>query len=316
MKNIQSISKNTCIPDDMETMRLDQALAKLYPEFSRSRLQQWIKQQKVLLNKTPCRPRDPVHPGDNIQIHAELEAEIPWQGQVMDLNIIHQDDDLLIIDKPRNQVVHPGAGNPDGTLVNALLHHFPALAAVPRAGIIHRLDKDTSGLLICAKTIQSHTYLVDKLQQRAIKREYETIVYGDIISGSTIDLPLGRHPHQRTKRAVVAHGKPAITHYRVLKRYNQFTHLKVNLETGRTHQIRVHLSHQKHPIVGDKTYGGPAKLPKGCSDPLRAFLKQCRQQMLHARRLGMEHPTSGEYCTWESPRPNDMVELLSLFSEL
>ncbi len=315
MKNTESITHNTCIPDHMEPMRLDQALAKLCPEFSRSRLQQWIKQEKVLLNGSPCRARDRVVPGDKVQICALLETAILWQGQAMDLDIIYQDDDLFVINKPRNQVVHPGAGNPDGTLVNAILHQFPELSVIPRAGVVHRLDKDTSGLLVCAKTIQSHGYLVDLLQQRKVKREYEAIVYGDIISGSTIDLPIGRHPHQRTKMAVATHGKPAVTHYRIIKRYGSFTHLKISLETGRTHQIRVHLAHKKHPIVGDLTYGGPPKFPKNCPDDLHEYLKCCRQQMLHARRLGLAHPTTGENCLWESPLPDDMTSLRDLLTQ-
>ncbi|MCG8427321.1 MAG: 23S rRNA pseudouridine(1911/1915/1917) synthase RluD, partial [Chromatiales bacterium] len=270
----------------MAGKRLDQVLPLLFPDFSRSRLQQWIKEGLVTVDGQCHRPRDKVVGGERVTLEVVLEEQVECKPQPLDLAIIHEDDQILVINKPAGLVVHPAAGNPDGTLQNGLLHHEPNLIQLPRAGIVHRLDKETSGLLVVAKTPGAHKSLIEQLQAREIKREYRAVVTGVMTAGGMVDEPIGRHPSQRTKMAVVRSGKPAVTHYRVIERYRSHTYLKVFLETGRTHQIRVHMAHIHYPMVGDPVYGGRLKMPQGASDALREQLQLFRRQALHARRLG------------------------------
>lgn len=292
--------------------RLDQALAILFPDFSRSRLQQWVKQERVTLDGVVHRSRDKLVGGEQVELNALIEDQVECRPQAIPLDLVYEDDQILVVNKPVGLVVHPAAGNPDGTLQNALLHHDPELVQLPRAGIVHRLDKDTSGLLVVARTTGAHRSLVEQLQDRAFKREYRTIVTGVMTAGGTVDEPIGRHPIHRTRMAVVFSGKPAVTHYRVIERFKAHTYLRVQLETGRTHQIRVHLAHIRYPIVGDPVYAGRLRMPGGMTDALRSELKGFRRQALHARRLGLTHPTTGEWVEWESPLPDDMEQLLAV----
>lgn len=308
----EQIRLTQVVPAELAGLRLDKAMSKLFSDYSRERLQRWIQQEWVKLNGKHPSQREKVHTGDLIEIYAELEREIPWTGEPIALNIIYEDDTLLIINKPVGLVVHPAAGHYTGTLVNALLHHAPELAQLPRSGIIHRLDKDTSGLLVVAKTLTAHTELVRQLQQRSIKREYVTIVTGNLISGGTVDAPIGRHPIHRKRMAVIESGKEAITHYRIIERFPSHTYLRVFLETGRTHQIRVHMAHIQHAIVGDATYGGRLKIPPQASSELIDYLHKFKRQALHAYRLGLIHPKTKEYCEWEAPLPEDMQQLLQI----
>lgn len=305
------ISLQAEVPLEQSGKRLDQIAAHLFPDFSRARLQSWIKQGELLVNGRQLRPRDKLQEGDSLVIQAELEAADDWEAQPLPMNIVFEDEQLLILNKPAGTVVHPAAGNYSGTLLNGLLHHFPALQELPRAGIVHRLDKDTTGLMVVAKTLQSHTHLVNLLQAREISREYEAVVQGVMTGGGTVDAAIGRHPVNRKKQAVSAGGKPAVTHYRVAKRFRSHTHLMVKLETGRTHQIRVHMAHINHPLVGDPVYGGRFQLPAACSPELAAQLRAFRRQALHARRLSFVHPGSGAEMTWEAPLPDDMQALLA-----
>ena len=314
MKNTgqHQINLSAVIPSEMAGKRLDQALATLLTDYSRARLQAWISDGSIKINDEIKRPKDKVQGGETVTVNATHQVQEKWQAQAIQLNIIYEDDHLLVINKPIGLVVHPAAGNPDSTLVNALLHYCPTLNELPRAGIIHRLDKDTSGLLVIAKTLIAHTHLVRQLQARTVKREYNALVNGTIISGGTINAPIGRDSHHRKKMAVTHSGKEAITHYRVIERFAAHTLLKVNLETGRTHQIRVHMAYIHHPIVGDATYGGRLKLPKNISIELTEALRNFKHQALHARRLGLIHPVTHEYCDWQAPLPKDMAHLLSL----
>lgn len=299
------------IPTELAGTRIDQALAKLLPEYSRSLLKTWIDNHKITVNGELWPPKAKVAGDETVVIDVELEKQTTHEPEPIELNIVYEDDDILVINKPVGMVVHPGAGNRASTLLNALLHHTPELKNIPRAGIIHRLDKDTSGLLVIAKTLKAHTYLVRQLQWRKIHREYETIVYGELISGGTIEAQIGRHPTKRTKMAVVDtdRGKIAITHYRIIKKYSNFTHLRVKLETGRTHQIRVHLAHIHHPIVGDHVYGR-IRLPKNAPENLVEALQNFKRQALHASKLGLTHPTSHKWMEWEAKLPQDMQKLI------
>lgn len=298
----------------MVGLRLDQAAARLFPDFSRARLQTWIKDGSLRVDSRQGRGKDRLAGGEELVLAAEAETQSGWRPQEMALDIVFEDEAILVLDKPVGLVVHPAAGNREGTLLNALLHHCPELASIPRAGIVHRLDKDTSGLMVVAKTLASHRRLVAGLQQRAVKREYQALVKGVVTAGGTVDAPLGRHPAHRTRRAVTGGpgSRAARTHYRVLRRFGHFSHLQLQLETGRTHQIRVHLAHIHHPIVGDQTYGGRLTRPGGIGADLAAFLQTFRRQALHAFRLGFEHPLSGDFGQWQSPLPPDMRELLAL----
>ena len=306
---------NSQVTKEQAGKRLDQVLSQLFSEYSRSRLQRWIKDGRVLLDGEPCQPRDKVWGGEKIELRPQLEEEVDAKAEAIPLDILFEDDELLVVNKPAGLVVHPAAGNPHGTLLNALLHHQADLSQIPRAGIVHRLDKETSGLLVVAKTLQAQTSLVNQLQARSVKREYRAIVQGLMTSGGHVDQPIGRHPVNRLRMAVHARGKPAITHYRILERYRAHTYLKVNLETGRTHQIRVHMAYIHHPLLGDPVYGGRLRLPAGATQALQDGLRQFRRQALHAARLELQHPASGEQKLWEAPLPEDMQQMLELLQE-
>jgi len=296
--------------------RLDATAARLFADFSRSRLQSWIKSGALQVNGDTKRPRDKVFAGDRLSVNAELSAEVSWQGQDIALDILYQDDSILVLNKTAGLVVHPAAGHADGTLVNALLHHNPELNTLPRAGVVHRLDKDTSGVMVVAKTLPAHQSLVNQLQLRSVKREYCAVCIGVMTGGGTVDAPIGRHPRQRKKMAVVPHGgKSAITHYRLEQRFAHHSAIAVTLETGRTHQIRVHMAHRHHPLVGDPTYGGRPRVPPGASQTLIDCLRGFRRQALHARKLGLIHPQSGELMEFECDLPADMQALLEVLQQ-
>jgi 23S rRNA pseudouridine1911/1915/1917 synthase len=292
--------------------RLDQAAAELFPDFSRSRLQRWIRDGRLTVDHATRAPREPVREGERLRLDAEVEPEGDWQPVEMALRIIHEDADILVIDKPTGLVVHPAAGHADDTLLNGLLARYPELAQVPRAGIVHRLDRDTTGLLVVARTLAAQTVLVAAMQRHDVSREYRAIVNGVPISGRTIDRPLGRHPRDRQRMAVLeAGGREAVTHYRVLERYRAHALLQVQLETGRTHQIRVHLAEAGFPVTGDPAYGGRVRLPKHPTPELTACLRGFGRQALHAFRLSFVHPGSGETVAFEAPMPEDMEALLA-----
>jgi len=299
------------IPASLAGTRLDLVLAELFPEYSRSRLQQWIRSGEARIDGNTSRAKAVVSGGEEVEIVASLEDQMECEAQPIPLQVIYEDESLLVIDKPAGLVVHPAAGNPDGTLQNALLHHDPRLASVPRAGIIHRLDKQTSGLLVIARNLAAHKFLVEELQARNITREYEAVVAGVMTAGGTVDAPVGRHPVDRKRMAVVTKGKPAVTHYRVSERYRGHTRIRVQLETGRTHQIRVHMAHIGYPIAGDQTYSGRPRIPKGASQALVEVLRDLKRQALHAVRLGLRHPASGEPMQWHSELPADLASLIA-----
>ncbi|HGE2267887.1 TPA: 23S rRNA pseudouridine(1911/1915/1917) synthase RluD [Pseudomonas aeruginosa] len=303
------------VPFELGGQRLDQIAAQLFPEHSRSRLAGWIKDGRLTVDGAVLRPRDIVHSGAQLVLEAEQEAQGEWLAQDIELEIVYEDEHILVIDKPAGLVVHPAAGHQDGTLLNALLYHVPDIANVPRAGIVHRLDKDTTGLMVVAKTLEAHTKLVAQLQARSVSRIYEAIVIGVITSGGTIDAPIGRHGVQRQKMAVVDAGKVAVSHYRVLERFRAHTHTRVKLETGRTHQIRVHMSHIGYPLVGDPVYGGRFRIPPVASQTLVQTLREFPRQALHARFLELDHPATGVRMKWESPLPEDYLWLLSLLRQ-
>ncbi|MEH6388862.1 23S rRNA pseudouridine(1911/1915/1917) synthase RluD [Pseudomonas profundi] len=295
--------------------RLDQVAAQLFSDYSRSRLQGWIKDGSLTVDGRTLRPRDTLYGGEKLELEAELEDQGDWKAEAIDLEIVYEDHAILVINKPAGLVVHPAAGHQDGTLLNALLHHAPELAKVPRAGIVHRLDKDTTGLMVVAKTLEAQTDLVLQLQARSVTREYECVVVGVMTAGGKVDEPIARHGTNRQKMAVMAGGKQAVSHYRVISRFRAHTHVKVKLETGRTHQIRVHMSHLRFPLIGDQTYGGRLRIPPGASPELISMLREFPRQALHARRLELVHPDDGRTMRWEAPLPADMVELLSLLRE-
>jgi 23S rRNA pseudouridine1911/1915/1917 synthase len=299
------------VPDELAGLRLDRVLVELFPDYSRARLQQWMQAGLVSVDGRQPRPRDKARGGERVELVARLEDDTAWRAEARALDIIFQDGDLLVINKPAGMVVHPAAGNRTGTLLNALLHHAPELAQLPRAGIVHRLDKDTSGLLVVARTLEAHKRLVAALAARAIEREYEAIVCGVMTAGGRIEAPIGRHPTQRTRMAVREQGKAAVSHYRVLERFRAHSRVQVRLESGRTHQIRVHMAHIHHPLVGDPAYGGRLRLPPGCRAGLAEALRGFRRQALHARRLALDHPASGKAMAWTAPLPPDMDALLA-----
>ncbi len=308
----KSLKQTVIIPDHLAGKRLDQALAQLLPEHSRARLQGWIKAGDIHIDQQPASQRLRVRGGETVEISADYQVENHATAENIPLNILYQDKHLLVLNKPPGLVVHPGAGNPEHTLLNALLHHDPSLQAVPRAGIIQRLDKDTSGIMVVARTPESHTFLVSEMQARHIRREYQAIVSGVMTAGGTVDQPLGRHRHKRTQMAVTASGKPAITHYRIIRKFRAHTHVRIQLETGRTHQIRVHMAWLKYPIVGDPVYGGRAHLPKQASAQLIQALRSFPRQALHACALELQHPATAEPLAFEAPLPADMQHLLAV----
>jgi len=303
------------IPEALRGRRLDLALAELVPDYSRSRLQQWIRAGQVTLDARVARVREKVSGGEVVCIAAELGEQTGDVAQAIALDVRYADADLLVINKPAGLVVHPAAGNPAGTLVNALLYYDPALAMLPRAGIVHRLDKSTSGLMVVARTLTAHRHLVEVLQARRITREYLAVVNSVLTGGGTIEAPIGRHPVDRKRMAVTAGGRAAVTHYRVEERYRAHTLVRVRLETGRTHQIRVHMAYNHTPVVGDPVYGGRLRLPAGAGPQLQAALTAFRRQALHAVRLELPHPAGGETVGWEAGVPEDMAQLIGRLRE-
>lgn len=309
------LKRDERIPEHLAGRRLDQTAAEMFPEFSRERLKGWIQQGELTLDGQKARPKDKVVGGERLALDTRLEEEVRWEPQAIPLSIVFEDDDVMVIDKPAGLVVHPAAGNPDGTLLNALLYHHAPLAAIPRAGIVHRLDKDTTGLMMVAKTLTAQTALVAQLQARTVSREYDAIVVGAMTAGGKVDAPIGRHPKDRQRQAVTASGKPAVTHYRVNERFRAHTHVRCRLETGRTHQIRVHLAHVRYPLVGDPVYGGRLKMPAGASESLKTLLREFPRQALHAHKLRFEHPVSGAPIECKAPLPDDMFLLLDALRE-
>ena len=298
------------VPDALAGRRFDAVLAELFPEYSRSRLSAWVKSGDVLLDGAAVRPREAVRAGQEVLLAATLEPQVSAGPEDIPLSVLYEDAEVLVIDKPAGLVVHPGAGNHTGTLVNALLFRDPAIAAVPRAGIVHRLDKDTSGVMVVARTLQAQAALVAQLSAREVHRQYLAVVVGALVSGGTVAAPIDRHPRDRLRMAVRDDGREATTHYRLQERFRAHTALECRLETGRTHQIRVHMAHLKHPIVGDPLYGGPLKLPRGASDELAAALRGFKRQALHAQVLEFAHPATGEPVRCEAPLPDDLQALL------
>ncbi|MDP2759998.1 MAG: 23S rRNA pseudouridine(1911/1915/1917) synthase RluD [Sideroxyarcus sp.] len=302
------------VPGDCAGMRFDQVLAKLLPEYSRSRLQEWIAAGQASLDGAAVAAKQKVWGGEAIVVQPQAHpAELPHLAEDIALDVVYEDEALLVIDKPAGLVVHPGSGNWEGTLLNALLHYAPQLESVPRAGIVHRLDKDTSGLLVVAKTLIAQTALVRQLQARSVKREYLALVWGELRHGGKVDAPIGRHPTQRVKMAALENGKPAVTHYQIEKKFPGCTLLRCRLETGRTHQIRVHMTSIGHPLVGDSVY---LKGAQKCIPQLRGPLHGFPRQALHATRLALEHPHSGETMEWYAPLPQDMLQLLQQIREI
>ena len=298
------------VPDALAGRRFDAVLAELFPEYSRSRLSAWVKSGDVLLDGATVRPREAVRGGQEVVLTATLEPQVSAGPEDIPLSVLYEDAEVLVIDKPAGLVVHPGAGNHTGTLVNALLFRDPSIAAVPRAGIVHRLDKDTSGVMVVARTLQAQAALVAQLSAREVHRQYLAVVVGALVSGGTVAAPIDRHPRDRLRMAVRDDGREATTHYRLQERFRAHTALECRLETGRTHQIRVHMAHLKHPIVGDPLYGGPLKLPRGASDELATALRGFKRQALHAQVLEFAHPATGEPVRCEAPLPDDLQALL------
>ena len=312
----ETIELTATVPEGLAGSRLDQVAAQLFPDYSRARLQIWIKNGELTVDGEVKKPREKLVSGELLELHAEVEDEERWGAEAIELDIVYEDEALLVINKPAGLVVHPGSGNASGTLLNALLAYLPDIASVPRAGIVHRLDKDTSGIMVVAKTLAAQTHLVNQLQARTVSRVYEAVVFGSLTGGGVVRADIGRHPRQRTKMAVVTMGgKEAITHYRIIKRFNNHCHIRCMLETGRTHQIRVHMAHIKHALVGDPLYGGRPRIPKGASEELITGLRTFGRQALHARQLTLIHPLSNEEVSWEIPLVDDMVNLVALLSQ-
>ena len=303
------------VPDELVGMRLDQVLVELFPDYSRSKLKTWIVAGRVQVDGLSLKPKDRLDGGEWIELDAEAEAVIQCTPEEIPLDIIFEDDAILILNKPAGLVVHPAAGNWSGTLQNALLYHDTTLSAIPRAGIVHRIDKGTSGLLMVAKTLQAHNSLVEQLQAREIHREYQAITIGRMTAGGTVDEPIGRHPVDRKRYAVRETGKMAVTHYRVIERFQRHTLVQVKLETGRTHQIRVHMEYIHYPLLGDPVYAGRFRLPPGCSNQFQEVLRTFKRQALHAAKLGLVHPVSHEYCEWQAELPEDMSILLEALAD-
>ncbi len=311
----QAIRHSLTIPDENMGQRLDQVLAELLSEYSRTRIKDWIESGQILVNGGKLRPRDKVLGGERIEVDATLPEAVEVAPESIDLDIVHKDKHVLVINKPAGLVVHPGAGNSAGTLQNALLHFDPDLVHLPRGGIVHRIDKDTSGLLVIARTLEAHTALVRAIEAHEVQREYEAICVGVMTAGGTVDAPIGRHRVDRLKQAIREDGRESVTHYRVVHRYRGHTHIRLTLETGRTHQIRVHMAHIRYPLVGDKTYGGRLLLPKGATPEMIEALRGFGRQALHAARLEFEHPVSGKPVEVVAPLPKDMKALLKVLAK-
>jgi 23S rRNA pseudouridine1911/1915/1917 synthase len=304
------------VPNELAGSRLDQALAELFPDYSRSKLQTWIKAGRVEINDSVVTsPKLKVEGGEEIALDAEPETIIESEAEDIPLDIVYEDDSLLIVNKPAGLVVHPAVGNWNGTLLNALLNHDANLETLPRAGIVHRIDKETSGLLMVAKTLQAHNSLTQQLQEREITREYLAVTRSRMTAGGTVDEPIGRHPTDRKRYVVRQSGKHAVTHYRVIERFTHHTYVQLMLETGRTHQIRVHMAHIRYPLLGDPVYGGRFQMPPNCSPELEQTLRGFKRQALHAAKLGLLHPVTDEYLEWEQPMPEDMTHLLKALAD-
>lgn len=293
--------------------RLDVVIAELFPEYSRSRLKIWIQQGQVLLNGKVAKPKTKITGDEELQLTVQtIESETACEAEDIPLNIVYQDEDIIVVNKPAGLVVHPAAGHYTGTMQNALLHFDPSLAAIPRAGIVHRIDKDTTGLMVVARNLSSHKYLADQIQQHEVIREYQAVVHGVLTGGGMVDQPIGRHPRDRIKMAVRENGREAVTHYRLLEKFREHSHIKVQLETGRTHQIRVHMSYLRHPLVGDPVYAGRHRVPPGAQPDLLNYLQAFKRQALHAWKLTLIHPKHGEEVSFEADLPDDMSKLISL----
>lgn len=308
----EKIQRTEQVKPEHAGQRVDQVAAELFDGFSRSRLQTWIKNGVLTVNGAKTKPKEKLTGNESLTLEVEIEPELDDQPQSIDLDVVYQDDDLIVINKPTGLVVHPAAGHADGTLLNGLLHLDERLNSLPRAGIVHRLDRDTTGLMVVARSLEAHQSLVAQLQDKSLFRQYEAIAVGVMTGGGKVDAPMGRHPVDRKKLAVVkTGGKNAVTHYRVLDRYRAHTRIQVQLETGRTHQIRVHMAHRNYPLVGDPLYGGRLKQPAGATEALRQALHKFPRQALHARKLGLIHPATGEYREFEAPLPADMTGLIA-----
>lgn len=313
MSDPEHIFLTAIVKSNQTNTRFDQVLAELMPEYSRAKLQSWIKSGQIRLDDREVKPKEKVLEGQQIVVDVTVEAVVGYEkAEAVDFEVVYEDDSLIVVNKPAGLVVHPAAGNYNNTLLNGLLYRYPELSNIPRAGIVHRLDKDTTGLMVVARTLPAHADLVAQLQERTVSRHYHALVHGVMTAGNTIESLIGRHPKNRQKQAVLAlGGKEAITHYRVEERYSHHTLIRCELETGRTHQIRVHMAHAGYPLVGDPLYGGRPKIPKGASQSLIHALQTFGRQALHAFRLGLVHPESGDYCEWEISDAPDMVELIA-----
>jgi 23S rRNA pseudouridine1911/1915/1917 synthase len=307
----ERIVKEAQVPFDLVGNRFDQIATELFNDYSRSRIQSWIKEGALKVDGQIIKPKEKLFGGEVVTLDIVIEAQEDHEAQEMALDIVYEDSSIMIVNKPAGLVVHPAVGNRDGTLMNAILHHAPETAHIPRAGIVHRLDKETTGLMVVAKTLVAQTDLVSQLQERSMGREYEAISIGVMTGGGVVNEPIGRHPHNRQKQAVEPlHGKDAVTHYRLVERFKNHTHIRLKLETGRTHQIRVHMAFIQYPLIGDPQYGGRLKMPKACTPELQGQLRNFRRQALHAKRLELAHPVTGEWMEWEVDLPDDMKQLL------
>ena len=302
------------IPERMKGERMDVAISKMLPDVSRSKINTAIKLGDTLINGKKLKSKDKSN-GSEIVSFKIKQNESQWIAEKIPLNIVYEDEDIIVINKQSGLVTHPGPGNWSGTLANALLYYDKNLTKIDRAGIVHRLDKNTSGLMVVAKNLKSQKYLTEQLQAHSIHREYSAIVYGYMISGGSIDKPIGRDPKDRVKQAIINNGKEALTHYRLIDRFKNHTHVKAILETGRTHQIRVHLSHIGHPLIGDPIYGGRVRYPKKASQELKESLKNFERHALHSKKITLAHPISGEVMSWKSSLPVDMTKLLKVLKE-
>jgi len=299
----------------MKGARLDSSLAEMLPDYSRSKITAWIKSGDALINGKIFKPKDKTSGDEIVFLTLNQKQSNDWIAEEIPLNVVYEDEDIIVINKQFGLVTHPGAGNWTGTLANALLYYDPTLSRLDRVGIVHRLDKNTSGLMVVARNEKSQKYLVEQLQNHSVDREYSAIVYGHMIAGGTVDEPIGRDSRDRVKQAVSQSGKEALTHYRAIDRFKSHTHVKAILETGRTHQIRVHLSYVGHSLIGDPMYGGRVRFPKKASEELKKALLNFKRQALHSKKLTLKHPISGEVMSWKAPLPDDMQELLSVLKE-